>query len=194
MQEFLSFDLPQTNSWPGHESSEFNDIQAILSATGDPSIFELSNFDPQSLLDHPTGQLEVSLGQMNFPGFEDSIPNMSDFPYFSSQPYTTDIGPTELPGDFYFPPVDAPTSISHDFSGSYNADDFLNFDGNASDVSSSQSAPPAEEPSDTPRPYVPPSGAAFSSTRRVGGSWGRPPPSDSPIDQSPPRTTWSVHA
>ncbi|KAJ6593691.1 hypothetical protein B0H19DRAFT_1056187 [Mycena capillaripes] len=195
--EFLSFDLPQTNSmqsWPGQDSSEFNDIQAILSATGDPSIFELSNFDPQSLLDHPTGQLEVSLGQMNFPGFEDSIPNMSDFPYY--QPYTADIGPTELPGDFttYFPPMDPPTSASHDFGGSYNADDFLNFDGNGSDTSSSQSAPAAEEPSDAARPYVPPSGASLSSTRRVGGTWGRRPASESPIDQSPPRSAWGVHA
>ncbi|KAJ7497114.1 hypothetical protein FB451DRAFT_967132, partial [Mycena latifolia] len=71
-QEFLSFDLPnpQTTSWTGHDSSDYNDIQAILSATGDPSVFQLSNFDPQSLLDHPTGQLEVSLGQMSFPGFE----------------------------------------------------------------------------------------------------------------------------
>ncbi|KAJ6495553.1 hypothetical protein C8R47DRAFT_1213047 [Mycena vitilis] len=184
-QEFVSFDLPthSMQSWSGHDSPEFNDIQAILSATGDPSIFELSNFDPQTLLDHPTGQLEVSLEPMNFPGFQDSIPNMSDFPFY----YPT----TEVPDDFpsLFPAVDQPASASHEFSASYNADEFLNFDGNAD--ASSLSVPAAEQP-DTARPYAPPSGASLSSTRRVGGTWARPPPS--PVDQSAPRSTWGVHA
>ncbi|KAJ7782872.1 hypothetical protein B0H16DRAFT_471606 [Mycena metata] len=189
-QEFLSFDLPQNNSlhsWGGDASSDYTDIQAILSATGDPSVYQLSNFDPQSLLDHPTGQLEVSLGQMNFPGFDDPIPNLSDFPYYISPP---DGGPPEFAGDFssLFSSVDPTTQ---DYSGSYNADDFLNFD--APDASSSRPAPAVEQPSpEASRPYVPPSGAALASTRRVGGRW-YPPPS-SPIEQSPPRSAWSVHA
>jgi hypothetical protein len=133
---------------------------------------------------------------MNFPGFEDPIPNLSDFPYYVSQSYPADIGPTEFPDDLasLFPPVNPPISTSHDFSESYNADEFLNFDGNASDASSTQAAPVEEaRPSDTARPYIPPSGAFLSSTRRVGGTWGRPPPA-SPVDQSPPRSAWGVHA
>ncbi|KAJ7188483.1 hypothetical protein C8R46DRAFT_22145 [Mycena filopes] len=192
-QEFLSFELPQNNSlqsW-GNGSSDYTDIQAILSATGDPSVFAISNFDPQSLLDHPTGQLEVSLGQMNFPNFDDPIPNLTDLPYYGSQSYGPDVGPHQFPGDFsaLFTPMNTP---AQDYHGSYNADDFLNFDENAPDASSSRPAPAAEQPTpESPRPYVPPSGAALASTRRVGGRW-RPPPS--PLEQSPPRSTWSVHA
>ncbi|KAJ7874693.1 hypothetical protein B0H14DRAFT_3859668 [Mycena olivaceomarginata] len=199
-QEFLSFDLPnpQMNSWTGHES-EFNDISAILSATGDPSIFQLSNFDPQSLLDHPTGELEVSLGQMDFAGFDDSIHNLNlgDYPYYGSQPYMTPSAEFSSDLASLFPPVN--TSTSNDFSGNYNAEDFLNFDGHASDASSSQPVPVVEQrsPETTPTrtPYVPPSGAAFSSTRRVGAKWVPPPSAESPVDQSPPRTMWGgVHA
>ncbi|KAJ7251782.1 hypothetical protein B0H12DRAFT_1185159 [Mycena haematopus] len=195
-QEFLSFDLPNPQmQWTGHDSSGFSDIHAILSATGHPSIFELSNFDPQSLLDHPTGQLEVSLGQMNFPDFSDPIPSMADLPYYVSQPYAadSDVNPSEFPSDFasLFPLMNG--SATSDFNGTYNADDFLNFDANTSDAS--PAAPGMERsPETTPsRPaYVPPSGAALSSTRRVGGKW-RPPESPT-SEQSPPRTTWGVHA
>ncbi|KAJ7675097.1 hypothetical protein B0H17DRAFT_1140526 [Mycena rosella] len=198
-QEFLSFDLPnpQINSWTGHNSSDYADIQAILSATGDPSIFQLSNFDPQTLLDHPTGQLEVSLGQMAFPGFDDPIPNLSDFPYYDPQPYPINTGANEFEGDFtLFPSIEAHPAPSHEFSGNYNADDFLNFDENASDATSTRPAPVGQRTSETSRPYAPPAGAALSSTRRVAGSWSRPPvfATNSPIEQSPTRSTWGVHA
>ncbi|KAF7375984.1 HMG box domain-containing protein [Mycena sanguinolenta] len=194
VQDYLTITVPQQQmQWPGQDSSDFNDLHAILSATGDPSIFELSNFDPQILLDNPTGPLEVSLGQMDFP-FGDPIPNMADLPYYGSQSYVPDPSPTtDFQSDLasLFPLLNsAPTS--NDFGGNYNADDFLNLDGNPSDTAP---APAVEQrsPETTPgRPaYVPPSGAAQSSTRRVGGKW-RPPP-ESPVDQSPP-TSWGVHA
>lgn len=187
-------------SWSGHDSSGYDDIQAILSATGDPSIFQLSHFDPNALLEHPTGQLEVSLGQMVFPGFEDPIPNLSDFSsYYTPEPYPADIDSTAFGGNLasLFPTMETNAPTSHDFGGNYNADDFLNFDDNSSDASSSRPAPAVEQRSpDTNRPYAPPSGAALSSTRRVGASWTKPPPfvSGSPIEQSPTRSTWSVHA
>ncbi|KAJ6558559.1 hypothetical protein DFH09DRAFT_534876 [Mycena vulgaris] len=196
-QEFLSFDLPnlQMNSWTGQDSSDYADIQAILSATGDPSIFQLSNFDPQTLLSHPTGQLEVSLGQMAFPAFDDPIPNLSDFPYYVPQPYS---GSNEFGGNLasLFPPMEPQTAPPHEFGGNYNADDFINFDENSSDAASSRPPPVEQRSSDTNRPYVPPSGASLSSTRRVAASWPRPPTftSNSPIEQSPTRSNWGVPA
>ncbi|KAJ7651905.1 hypothetical protein B0H17DRAFT_1147501 [Mycena rosella] len=78
--------------------SEFNEISAILSNTGVPSIFALGNFDPRSLMDHPTGQLEVSLGPMHFPAFDDPIPSLSNFPCYVLQPYAANI--TDFPNDF----------------------------------------------------------------------------------------------
>ncbi|KAJ6497877.1 hypothetical protein C8R45DRAFT_899415 [Mycena sanguinolenta] len=192
--EFLTINVPQQQlHWTGQDSSDFSDLHAILSATGDPSIFELSNFDPQLLLDNPTGPLEVSLGQMDFP-FGDPIPNMADLPYYGSQSYAADASPTDFHSDLasLFPLMNSSAPTSNDFGGSYNADDFLNLDGNTSDTAL---APAVEQrsPETTPsRPtYVPPSGAAHSSTRRVGGKW-RPPP-ESPVEQSPP-TSWGVHA
>ncbi|KAJ7200817.1 hypothetical protein GGX14DRAFT_659531 [Mycena pura] len=197
LQEFLTFNLPSNSmQWTGNVSSEYDDFQAILSATGDPSIFQLSNFDPQSLLDHPTGQLEVSLGNMEFPGFDDPIPDLSDLPFFASQP------PSELSNDLtsFFTQIESPTSPSHDVSGIFNGDDYLNFDGHSPDttLSPSQPTPAPSSAADTTRtPYVPPSGAAHSSTRRVSGTWAACPPSalasSSPINRTPPRTN-SVHA
>ncbi|KAJ7502787.1 hypothetical protein B0H11DRAFT_1711498 [Mycena galericulata] len=188
-QEFLSFDLPnpQMNDW----TEQNLDIQAFLSATGDPSIFQLTGFDPESLLQHPTGQLEVSLGEITFPSFDDPIPNLSDFPHFS--PQRTEFG-SDMAG--LFPAVMEPsTPAFHDFGGNYNADEFINFDENSSDSSMSREPPVEQRSPVTPRPYVPPAGAAFSSTRRVAGSW-RPPSfsTPSPIEQSPTRSPWSVHA
>ncbi|KAJ7128884.1 hypothetical protein C8R43DRAFT_957402 [Mycena crocata] len=198
-QEFLSFDVPNPmTSWNGHNPGEFDDIQAILSATGDPSIFQLSDFDPQTLLDHPTGQLEISLGQMSFPGFDDPIPNLSDFPYYLPQSYSADIGPTDMGGELasLFPHMGDSTLAPHEFNGNYNGDEFLNFDENSSDLS--RSVLPGEQRSSdaTSQPYVPPAGAIHSSTRRVAGSWARPPrfSSNSPVEQSPTRAAWGVHA
>ncbi|KAJ7287362.1 hypothetical protein C8J57DRAFT_1167430 [Mycena rebaudengoi] len=204
-QEYMSFNLPHINtgqSWNGQNSEFDESLQAILSATGDPSIFQLRNFDPQSLLEHPTGQLEISMADLNFPFDEHmrAIPDMSDFhfdlPSLPTRPYTTDVSPHEYGNnslDALFPNMGSTTS--QDFGGNYNADEFLNFDDNSTEASSSRPIITVEHSSpETTRPYVPPAGAAYSSTRRVGASWKPPFPADSPIDQSPTRPSWSVHA
>ncbi|KAJ6603110.1 hypothetical protein B0H10DRAFT_644679 [Mycena sp. CBHHK59/15] len=201
-QELVSFTLstPQMNpmqSWTGQNTSEFDhSFQAILSATGDPSIFQISNFDPQSLLEHPTGQLEVSLGQLSFPGFDDAnpIPDITDLGFYipdSFRSYGNDVPANEYGSgmELLFPAIEP--APNQDFGAVYNADDFLNFD----DTSDARPAPSSEQPtSQTSRPYVPPSGAAHSSTRRVGASWKPPITSGSPVDQSATRPSWSVHA
>ncbi|EGO25371.1 hypothetical protein SERLADRAFT_437126 [Serpula lacrymans var. lacrymans S7.9] len=71
-EEFLSFDFSsfgnQSNilGWspsnPGDEFIAQDSMQALLSATGDPSIFQLDDFDPQMLLANPLGELEVAMG------------------------------------------------------------------------------------------------------------------------------------
>lgn len=196
-QEFLSFELPDPSQWAGHDAANYGDLQAILSATGDPSIFMLNNFDAQSLLDHPTGQLEVSLGHMTFPAFDDPIPNMSDFPFYIPQSYSNDNGATGLSGDFVplFPAMESQPAPAQDLSGNYNAEEYLNFDGNAADAFSSRPAPVEQRSTDTSRSYVPPAGASRSSTRRPGGTWHRSPgsPVAAAIDQSS-RSTWGVPA
>ncbi|KAK7057403.1 HMG box domain-containing protein [Favolaschia claudopus] len=196
-QEFLSFELPNNPPLPSWGGQDAYDIQAILSATGDPSVFELSDFDPQSLLDHPTGQLEVSLGHFDFPGFDDPIPHMADFGHYVPQSYAASTNSTEFGGGMstLFSPMDPAATTPGDFHTSY--DDFLNFDTNISDASASQSVPATEQRSSETTPtrpaYVPPSGAAHTSTRRVGGKW-RPPAAESPTGQSPSQLPWGVHA
>ncbi|TFK75332.1 hypothetical protein BDN72DRAFT_787252 [Pluteus cervinus] len=216
--DFVSFNLDSNmvnnmQSWFEQNSSAFDaTLQAFLSSTGDPSIFQLSNFDPQSLATNPTGEIEVSLGQVAFPYETDSsghqLPDFSSFTFVSPTADPNPVPALETPihsvdplaHDFtkFFSDTEAPLDYS-----SYNADDYLNFDN--STISDDSHAPtpverrvsggapltPAVIPSSS---YVPPAGAAYSSTRRVAGSW-KPPfhAADSPLDHSPPRP-WGVPA
>jgi len=218
----VSFNVPPlaVQPWMTSEgTSEFEQsIHALLSATGDPSIFQLSHFDPNSLTSHPSGEIEVSMGQLHFP-FETqpsqlSSPDFSNFDFGSlsgpsSSHYldntNTGISPvdhtTDLASLFPSHAVDPTSSASEnvDFSS------YLNFDDVPPDVTpsrhtQSQSMPPIEqqaiETTTTPSaPYIPPAGAAYSSTRRVGASWKSSftTAPDSPIDHSPPRQ-WGVPA
>jgi hypothetical protein len=60
----IPYNAPVLPQQPSAEwsSDDLSSLQAFLSATDDPSIFELSNISPELLLTHPTGQLEVSMG------------------------------------------------------------------------------------------------------------------------------------
>jgi hypothetical protein len=44
-------------------------LHGLMSATGDPSIFQLPNLNPDFLLEHPTGELEVSMGSHHLASF-----------------------------------------------------------------------------------------------------------------------------
>ncbi|KAJ7072458.1 hypothetical protein C8F01DRAFT_1104064 [Mycena amicta] len=136
-------------SWTGTLSSDF-DVEAMLSSTGDPSIFQLSGFDPQSLLDNPTGNLEISLAPFEMPSYMDSVPHLSDLGLFT-QPQQD--GSDEL----------ASFLASLESTSPSDLDQFLNLDGHS---------PEAQPPNHTP--YVPPSGASQSTNRRVGATWAHP--------------------
>jgi hypothetical protein len=202
LQDFVSFDLQpnalqNVRNWM-NEPGAFNQaMQVLLSATGDPSIFQLDNFDANALTSNPLGEIEVSMGQPTPYPF-DLIPDFSGFDFNLSSTTASHIT------------ADSRTSIDETtdfFSGNviysdhetYNADDFINFDGVPSlDATGS----PADMPSTSQildrtsetlhtTPYAPPSGAVHSSTRRAATSW--KPSFNSHVEVSPPRS-WGVPA
>lgn len=209
LQDFLSFDLQpialeNVRSWLSEPGAFDQAMEALLSVTGDPSIFQLANFDASTLTSNPMGEIEVSMGQSTHYSFDSAFPPYFDF----SGPLTMASQATAVNSQ---PPTDEASEFSSLLSNdsicsglgheAYNADDFINFD---YDISNSTVSPPGmpstphsfEQPLETPQftPYTPPSGAAHSSTRRVAGSWKSSfviP--DSRIDVSPPRS-WGVPA
>ncbi|TFK44562.1 hypothetical protein BDQ12DRAFT_23902 [Crucibulum laeve] len=194
-----SFDIPlqsaeQLNQWAfGGEFGE-DALSTLLSSTGDPSVYQLHNFD----IDHAAGntEIEVAYGQYETNGEGILDYNEFNFEGFSFQ---------DPAGSQLFSPLDNPSHFAalftvdphgmpvNDFG--FQPEQYLNFD-NASLSGSSVPATPVvespayEEPAPTPAPtpYVPPAGAAYSSTRRVAATW-RPTFNDN----SPPRA-WQVPA
>jgi hypothetical protein len=205
----VSFNVPPiaTQPWMTTDGiSEFDQsIHALFSAAGDSSIFHLSNFDPNSLMAHPLGEIEVSMGQAPFT-FEQqsnqlSSPDFSNFDFGSlSGPSRMDNVNTGISTEDH-----APLFPAHGVDPSYSASEsidfsnYLNFDDVPLDVTPSLPPPttqPVEpQPMETTSPSAPspPAGAAYSSTRRVGASWKSSYVPDSPIDHSPPRQ-WGVPA
>ena len=236
IKNFVSFNVPaplqqNTSGWvpdsAPSDSSFAESIQALMSATGGQDIFQLSNLNPDDLLAHPEGELDISMAKMPFSladddqfnlsaaledfDFSTALASTSSHPMNSSQP----VSPTDPPdiASLYYSQdgihSQSPSSPIHqqqrrDF-GSFSSDmmlQYINLDG----------APPApgerpfspthhnnhstgSAPVASPGSYVPPAGAAYSSTRRVGQSWKSPPyggsPS-SPVDRSSSR--WGVPA
>jgi len=156
-------------------------FQAMLSSTGDPSVYQLHNFDSNALYTDPNAELEISIGSL-FP----SQNNLESIFHNSLiQP------PAQTAANNYF------FNLDHFNEDAFNVDDFLNYDSSVlldnsvPETPSSEvlTAPTLETRSPSvPTPYVPPAGAAFSSNRRVGASWKGPFHAiRSPIDRSPPR-------
>ena len=155
-------------------------FQAMLSSTGDPSVYQLHNFDSNALTTDPNAELEISIGSMfqQSPSFLDSL-----FPGSAIQPPAVQA----TANNYYFNPDD------------FSIDDFLNYDPTAPSLNTSVPDTPSTlvlagstletRPSSAPTPYVPPTGAAFSSNRRVGASWKGSSyhAMNSPIEHSPPR-------
>lgn len=188
-------------SWADNQPQGFADsLQTHLSGTNDPSVFQLC-IDPEALVSDPTGEVEVSLGNTAF-----SFGGQSDlFPHdFSSFQF-------DAPGNDLLTPLPLALEQTPDFNTlfpldngavEFNADDYLNYDAPPQQIPPSLLRPPVQVEQravDPPAPsaarYVPPSGAAFSSTRRVAASW-KPPftIADSPIDHNNPLRSWGVPA
>lgn len=140
--------------------------------------------DPNDLMAHPTGEIEVSLG--------DSL-DLSSFPpeLFLSDTFAIPLPEPghAIPQNFFAPQTMAVTTSdgiprvsshgSSPSSVSYNPDDYLDF--GASSIFGDTNDIPIMVPSvDSVNPttavqnaevYVPPAGASNSSYRRAGGSW-----------------------
>ncbi|KAF7315317.1 HMG box domain-containing protein [Mycena indigotica] len=177
--DYVEFDIPtpfeSTQSWTGTLSSEF-DVEAMLSSTANPSVFQLSGFDPQTLLENPNGNLEISLAPFDMSYMNEPVPSLSDLGLFAT--------PQDEASDELSSFLASLSTPQPDYGA---ADQFLNLDHD--DPPDTQPQP--QQP--THIPYIPPSGASQSNNRRVGGTWSRPsPPLTSPIDPRGP--LWSVHA
>lgn len=211
--DFVSFGLQpitlqNVRSWITEPGAFDEAMQALLSATGDPSIFQLDNFDANTLTSNPSGEIEVSMGNSTPYPFDSSfIPDFSGFDFSGPSTMTSQTLAANSQS-----PTDEAAEYTSLFSGNvmyspldpenYNADDFINFDGGAALFQTNPSADtlstsqPLDQTSERlhPTPYAPPAGAVYSSTRRVAGSW-KPSfaISDSHMDASPPRS-WGVPA
>ncbi|KAF8629200.1 hypothetical protein AX17_005785 [Amanita inopinata Kibby_2008] len=217
-----SLPISSSQLWPLGQTDGLDEaLHAFLSTTADPSIFHLNNIDVDLLTANPGGEIEVSMGQLPLT-FENLLASQNgiSIPYFASFDFSNMAGPSSQSLDALSSvnhTNDTPTVAPHTLrlsSGtsdnvSYNADEFLNFDETSFNVISSQSIISAvESPSESQNStqsdavdssasstsYVPPPGAAYSSTRRVGATW-RPPfiGTDTTVDRSPPRP-WGVPA
>ena len=161
----MVFDIPE----PAFNNSSW--LSGDLGFFSDPNqIFHLPDFDPSALSFNPTTELEISVG---------------------TQPLVQDT-PAYLDSNVFQNPLDQSTPVEFSsfipFSTDFSYLDYNTFsDGRYSTTEAASSTlsnllPPlpqaaddlveASENLDVPSSsYTPPAGAAYSSTRRVGGSW-----------------------
>ncbi|KAF5370574.1 hypothetical protein D9758_002087 [Tetrapyrgos nigripes] len=176
---FVHFDIPD-QQWlgPNHH------MNAICSTTADPSVYQLA-FDQHFLDGAP---LELSLTGSLDPNF---------FPDMRHLDFSSLLDGVDNNFDFFgngnnADPVITGALGSEYQTQSYNAEEYLNFeqdqptsssssstqfstpDPSQSSVSNSTPNTVASTPNPVPTPsYTPPTGAAFSSQRRVAGTWSR---------------------
>ncbi|KDR75383.1 hypothetical protein GALMADRAFT_227034 [Galerina marginata CBS 339.88] len=163
------FDVPNDQLGWLHDQGGGESFGNFSSVNGQ-DVFELSQFDPSILSQNPQGEVEVSLG--NFPSLQDTsfydtlfpTNEHSDIP-FDSEQQSYDLGQTDFTDIFF--------NLS-DFDNSYGnaqaSSSTLMDDAHSlvpSDIASEYS--PQQPVASTS--YIPPSGAAQSSSRRVGGNW-----------------------
>ncbi|KAK0437516.1 hypothetical protein EV421DRAFT_1715129 [Armillaria borealis] len=146
----LSVSMPSDDRW---NDPTFDDsLQALLTSTDDPSIFTLSHFG--EFPDHATLDA-VAL------------------PMFNSNEFNFDLGNiASQPNEDFIPSNDGMLS-SFGSSHALNLDEFINFDAYEPSHPQNLPSPPPNEPP-VRQAYQPPSGAAFSTSRRVAGSWKQP--------------------
>lgn len=191
----LSFDIPPMPPQPWYNPTVEDSLQALLSATDDPSIFQVHNFDANSLNANPTGQLELSIGQIptNYEA-ESYFGNSFNGFGFNLHGYGSEgqMASTDQSDFSFFSPDMALSDM-----GSFAGEEFITYD----DSVPLSSMPPtpstqlqvvSEHEIHHPTPYVPPAGAVHSSNRRAAGSWKISAVPDSPIEHNP--LAWGVPA
>ncbi|KAI6044670.1 hypothetical protein EDC04DRAFT_326532 [Pisolithus marmoratus] len=197
-QDFLNFDVgfPENDTFSqAHQGVtdvlQFEGLQDIMSMSTGDGLFGLANLDPLSLVSHPQGELEVSVGAdvqpRDFSG--DLFANFD----FSTLKQPMDFNPASAvnEADDLVSLLQAPNdpegqaySMARQRQPSLFTQDvmqFLNLEV-AEGVLQDATVPPAastvspQQVTNTPvaGQYVPPAGAANSTVRRVGGSW-KPP-------------------
>jgi len=174
----VSFDIQSLSAATSQEwlcndrSQELEDaLQAFLSTTIDASIFHLNNTDVNLLTANPTGDIEASMGQIPL-GFENILApeNSLSIPDYTSIDFSNMAGPSSQSLDM-ISPLNMPSLGLRD-SATYNAEEFLNFDETfTSEIAPEPQGCSAWASSPCSNSYVAPSGAAYSSTRRVGTTW-----------------------
>ncbi|KIK09377.1 hypothetical protein K443DRAFT_1017 [Laccaria amethystina LaAM-08-1] len=194
----LSFDIPPLPPQPWYNPTVEDSLQALLSATDDPSIFQVHNFDASSLNANPTGQLELSIGQIPTNYEADSyFGNSFNGLGFNLYGYGSEgqMASSDQP-DFSF----LSTDIALTDMGSFTGEEFITYDDAPSSVPLSSMPPTpstqlqvvSEHEIHHPIPYVPPAGAVHSSNRRAAGSWKISAVPESPIEHN--LLAWGVPA
>jgi hypothetical protein len=159
----------QYHQWVDGSQDFAHTLQAFMNVNPNQSVFEMTGFDPQTLCANPSGPIDVSIGDLAIPSFGLDLDNLGL------------LDPSFGTADFAQPSLDTATSFNPAFqndssgiySGNYDLDNYINFDQTV-EIAPSQPEPPSTSSfnGDSPvSPYTPPSGAAFSSSRRVAASW-----------------------
>jgi hypothetical protein len=185
----VRFEMPsQYHQWVDGSQDFAHTLQAFMNVNPNQSVFEMTGFDPQTLCANPSGPIDVSIGDLAIPSFDLDLDNLGLLdPSFG----TTDFAQATLDTTSPFNPAFQNDSSSI-YSGNYDLDTYINFDPTMVDIAPSQPEPPSTSSfnADTPvSSYTPPSGAAFSSSRRVAASW-KPPlaAADGNSELTPPRS------
>lgn len=167
-------------------------LQTFLTKTGDSSIFQMSNYPTDIGTDFPSVPIVVSSEDNIVPGLNGADFDFSQFDFSSiagpsSQPIDnlSSTQPSDLNSMFQSNASQftssTPSSDQSTYDFTYNMEEFLNFDDSLSVIDPVLQNPPEQRvvsdstnttpPAPTRTPYVPPAGAAYSSTRRVAASW-----------------------
>ena len=178
----MTFELPssaenQLQNWTQFQDTQYMDPYAFLQTATTPGLFEIQSLDQSALSSDPTGEVEIAVGNIHT---SDDVSNFLGSSFFDSN---------AVPGQML-------NGVTADYPGSdgYNINQFLNFtfdmdasyhpmtplDGPSTNnfgdsleqIPTTESIPePSETVAGPSSLYVPPAGAAHSSSRRVGGNW-----------------------
>ncbi|CCM00606.1 uncharacterized protein FIBRA_02642 [Fibroporia radiculosa] len=203
-QQFLTFEIPWEG--PGLDNSTENDQSfAPLMAAGGPEVWQLSGFDEDMFMLDPPGEIDLAMGQITQLTEGEAELQRQQFAQFlanfdfSQLPSGLDVFPAPAPQ----PPQQDVFEMSDDQGRPRSVTQesfmqFLNLDASFVAPLQEQTIQPAmlhaePQPPTTSSPsssatgssqYVPPSGAANASMRRVAGSW-KPAPELEPVAESP---------
>ncbi|KAF5389424.1 hypothetical protein D9757_004354 [Collybiopsis confluens] len=192
LHSMLAYDLPVDHTLPNPASSSMDlsawddSLGVVLMGTGDSSIFQLNPFDNAVINGQQNLDLNISMGDMdNLFGttpwdFNQTISQVQphdniDFAAIIEQlPDFSQDSSYDTVGESQTPLYDMGRLTSNS-EHSQNLPHGMRESGSGSythhDVGPAPSHPSEQLDQDTSQPYVPPPGAAYSSNRRVGGSW-----------------------